>query len=77
MDRVLLIDNEGNLFKLEPPNENLTLIYDKVSNTKRLNRVSNCEWCFWAIDSDFEVRLYVYQRKFPIQVLEQTHENQV
>lgn len=77
MDRVLLIDEEGNLFKLEPPNEYLVHIYDKVNDTKRLNRISNCDWCFWAIDSDFEVKLFVYARKYPFEIQEQTYENQV
>jgi hypothetical protein len=57
MDRVLLIDNEGQIYEVEPPNQNLNLIVEKNVNSfnKRLIRISNCEWCFWGISSDFEV----------------------
>lgn len=57
MDRVLLIDYEGQVYEVEPPNQNLSLIVEKNLNSfnKRLIRISNCEWCFWGISSDFEV----------------------
>lgn len=66
MDQVLLIDEDGGLFKLEPPDSNIQRLNE---NTIRLNRVSSSEWCFWSISSDFEIFLYVYERQAPIQAI--------
>ena len=88
MDSALLLDVRGNLFRVEPPNEKLTQIsdgsfgrsdegyFDFPGDTK-LNRVSNCSWCFWSITADFAIRLFVYKPVLPIQVLVCSYENQV
>lgn len=77
MEKVLLIDKEGYLFNLEPPDEKLIPIKDIFSPCNRLIRVSNSNWCFWAITSDFECKLYVYKVESYIQITEETYENQV
>ncbi|CAF1110833.1 unnamed protein product [Brachionus calyciflorus] len=74
MDKLLLIDKEGNLYNLEPPDETLKLIEN--NNFNRLNRVSNSDWCFWCINSDFECQLYVYRPFNYIEIVEETYENQ-
>ena len=73
MDKIYLIDMNGRLFSVEPPNH----VLSELRLNKRLNRRSSCEWCFWAISSDMEVHLYVYARKSPIAVCVTTYENQV
>lgn len=84
MDNVLLLNSEGKPFNLEPPNKYLQPIFDERT-TKRsriasyestLNRISNSDWCFWAISAGFEVNLFVYDRDEPIQVNECVVENQ-
>ena len=79
IERVLLIDDEGRLFSLNPPHEFLTPLTDSGSfyGCKRLIRVSSCDWCFWSISSEFEINLYVYKRNVPIEVAECTFENEV
>ena len=50
MDRILLIDKNGKLFEIEPPeNRVINELTDanEYSDVKMINRVSNCEWCFW------------------------------
>lgn len=80
MDNVLLLNNEGKLFYLEPPSPNLYREFDDTvipPFESTLNRVSQSDWCFWAISVDFEVKLFVYDRDEPIQVNECVVENQV
>ena len=81
MDTVSLLDNDGKLYFIEPPNEKLNLVVDQgtmsTSNFKRINRVSSSKWAIWAISSDFEVQLYVRKRHAPIACIVQTYENQV
>ena len=74
-----MIDQNGNLFFIEPPNTMIYELFDRDLNApeRSINRVSNSEWSFWAITADFEVCLYVYQRNFPIQAAVSTYENQV
>ena len=84
MDKISLIDSDGNLYNSEPPNLSLDLVYDQTSNhstsiaprIKRLNRVSSANWCFWAISSDFEVNLYVHSSKHPISAVVGTYGHQ-
>lgn len=80
MDNVLMLNNEGKLFYLEPPSPSLYQEFDDAgiaSFESKLNRVSNADWCFWAISVDFEVKLFVYDRDDPIQVNECVVENHV
>jgi hypothetical protein len=80
MDHVYLIDNDGHLSYFEPPN---TIIHQisknksKNSCLQRINRIGTCDWCLWAINSDFEVCLYVFLRERPIIVTESAYEYQV
>ena len=74
MDRVYLIDHSGKLFFIEPPNE---YIRELIYPNKKIIRISQCQYCFWAITADFEINLYIYQKNNPIQVIESTYENQV
>ena len=82
MDRVSLIDSEGNLYSTEPPIQTMHSIQDQNLDSSsprntRINRISGVEWCFWAISSDLEVQLYVHSRKNPISAVVATYENQV
>lgn len=79
MDRVTMIDQNGHLYFIEPPSSTVYELFDRNLNAPErvINRVSNSEWCFWAITADFEVCLYVYQRTFPIQAIVSTYQNQV
>ena len=77
MDRVLLIDDEGRVYYVEPPDENVHELLDKNATSKHVNRISGCEWCFWAINSDFQVCLFVYDKQSRFEVIEITYENQV
>jgi hypothetical protein len=48
MDRLLLIDKNGKLFEIEPPeNSMINEITADDSDVKLINRVSNCGWCCW------------------------------
>ncbi len=78
MDRVTMIDQNGRLFFMEPPHAVVYELFDRdlAAPERAINRVSNSEWCFWAVTADFEVCLYVYQRNFPIQAVVATYENQ-
>ncbi len=78
-ERVLIIDGDGRLFAINPPHEFLIPLADSSSfyGSKRLIRVSSCDWCFWSVSSEFEVNLYVYKRDVPIEVAECTFENEV
>lgn len=80
MDNVLFLNKEGKLFNLEPPSPYLYSIFDDsqtASYETILNRISNTDWCFWAISANFEVKLFVYDRDDPITVNECVYENQV
>lgn len=79
LDRVTMVDENGRLFFIEPPNTTMYELFDRNLDAPErvINRVSNCEWAFWAVTSNFEVVLYVYQRQFPIQAEVATFENQV
>ena len=79
LDRVTMVDENGRVFFFEPPNTTVYELFDRnlEAPERSINRVSNCEWAFWAVTSDFEVVLYVYQRLFPIQAEVATYENQV
>ena len=49
MDRLLLINKNGKLFEIEPPeNSTITEIIDE-NDAKLVNRVSNGGWCCWLI----------------------------
>lgn len=75
MDRLLLIDKNGKLFEIEPPeNSMINEITADDSDVKLINRVSNCGWCCWGITNDFEIFLYVYKSSIPIQRVEITCE---
>ncbi len=79
LDRVTLIDENGRLFFFEPPGLTVYELFDRNLDAPEriISKVSNCEWAFWAVTSDFEVVLYVYQRQFPLQAEISTYENQV
>ena len=79
MDRVTMLDQNGRIFFIEPPSTMMYELFDRDMNAPErvINRISNCEWAFWAITADFEVCLYVYQRNFPIQAVVSTFENEV
>jgi hypothetical protein len=88
MDSVVLVDSQGNAFRLEPPNEKMSQIIESnldirsdeffdIFHATKLNRVSNCSWCFWSITADFEIKLFVYKTAFPIQVVVSSYENKV
>jgi hypothetical protein len=86
MDTVLLVNNKGDVFQLEPPSETLYQIFERTLNRSdffddffdtKLNRVSNSSWCFWSITTDFQIKLYVYKSNSPIQVIVYTYENKV
>ena len=74
MDAVLLLDQEGSLFRLEPPGELLTPVVETADSSQensystRLNRIASSDWCFWAINSDFEIQLFVYERTLQVTV---------
>ena len=74
MERVYLIDHCGKLFFIEPPNE---YIRELICQNKKIIRISQCQYGFWAITADCEINLFIYQSNNPIQVIESTYENQV
>ncbi len=86
MDTVLLVDERGDVFQLEPPNETISQIFERSLNGSdffdgffdtKLNRVSNSSWCFWSISTDFQIKLYVYKTTSPIQVVVYSYESKV
>ena len=79
MDRVLFLDDDGKICYVEPPDVKIHQIFDRalLDQYPSINRISCCEWCLWTINSDFQVCLYVYSRKSPIEAIEITYENQV
>jgi len=54
-----MIDQTGRLYFMEPPHPVVYELFDRDLNApdRSINRVSNSEWCFWAVTADFEVFL--------------------
>jgi hypothetical protein len=84
MDRIYLLSFDGRIFYAEPNSVSFELLYVKESSSTDANdiivkvkKLSSCDYCLWAIDSTFNVNLFVFQSDVPIEHQEVTYENQV
>ena len=79
MDRIFLVAFDGRVFFAEPNStwfEPLDDVRENEDEPVRIKKLSPSRYCLWAISSQFQVNVYVFESDIPIEFQEVTYENQ-
>ena len=79
MNQIYVISYDGRVFVANSSSTSFDPLCpdDENNNQIKIKRLSSSPYCIWAISSQFEIYLYVFNNDIPIEYQEITYEHQV